>query len=139
MKLRRDANGDNSVEEVPCSDLNESSAAEITVDSDLNNGQACIGKLPGVNKGSILADALANEKNRANSTAMTFNSNQTNRDDANGAQPTNTISVHLCSCQQLANEMVTLIYTISSLQSSIFSLETILKDIVLSLLQDLPT
>ena len=50
-ETRRAANGNNSVEEVPISDPNVS-LNEITVDSDLNSGQACVGNLPGVNEGS---------------------------------------------------------------------------------------
>ena len=83
----------------------------------------------------MLAEALANETNRQNSTAMTCNSSLTNGDEPNGVQPTNANLVHSCSYQQLVNEMVTLKYTISSLKSSIYSFETILKghDIFLSL------
>ena len=93
-----------------------------------------IGNIFCVNEGTMLAEALANETNRQNTTAMTCNSSQTNGDEHNGVQPTNANSVHSCSCQQLVNEMERR-NTMSSLKSSIYSFETILKDhdIVLSL------
>ena len=124
---------DKSIEE-DYSDLNESLIVQTTADPNLNSGKTCIGNLSCVNEG-LLSEALANETNRQNSTAMTCNSSQTNGNESNGVPPRNANSVHSCSCQQLVNEMVTLKYTISSLKSSIYSFETILKDhdIVLSL------
>ena len=93
-----------------------------------------IGNIFCVNEGTMLAETLANETNRQNTTAMTCNSSQTNGDEHNGVQSTNANSVHSCSCQQLVNEMERR-NTMSSLKSSIYSFETILKDhdIVLSL------
>ena len=102
---------DNSAEEDPYSDLNESLIVQTTADPNLNSGKTCIENLSCVNEG-LLAEALANETNRQNSTAMTCNSSQTNGDEPSGVPPRNTNSVHSCSCQQLVNEMVTLKYTI---------------------------
>ena len=133
---------DKTVEEDPYSDQIESLIVQTTADPNLNSGKTCMGNLSCVNEG-LLAEAPANETNRRNSTAMTCNSgqangdepSQTNGDEPNGVPPRNANSVHSCSCQRLVNEMVTLKYTISSLKSSIYSFETILKDhdIVLSL------
>ena len=59
---------------------------------------------------------------------MTDNSSRINGDEVNGVQVINTSSVHSCSCQQFATELVSLKYKISNLQTTIFSFETTLKD-----------